>query len=330
MAKIAVIMPVYNAAKYLKASVESVLSQTFDDFVLYAVNDGSTDDSLKILEAFDDPRLKIINKPENSGIVETLNLGIESSEEQFIARMDADDICLPDRFEKQIQLLENNSYIGVVGGQIELFGDETGVWPVKTNSDEIKAKLLFRNALVHPTVMIRRSVLDDNELKYEKGFPHQEDFILWFRLLGLTEFANLDSVVLKYRREGQNLTEQNRSTEQKRVVDLFEYVLKDLGIKSTEQELILHYFGFSGWRVPLDKNSLMVFRNHLKKVLNQNQVLNKYPHKELKKVVRERWDDSFPAVLKAGKKLTLNYWLVGKRVSLNQIKAFLVYNIRKS
>ncbi len=128
MPKISVVLPVYNSEKYIAEAVQSILDQTFTDFELLIINDASTDGTLQILESFKDDRLKIINNPTNLKVVKSLNKGLELAQGEFIARMDADDIAYPQRFEKQIAYFKKYPQVDVCGTWVQAFGDDNFIF----------------------------------------------------------------------------------------------------------------------------------------------------------------------------------------------------------
>ena len=134
--KATVLMPVYNAEKYVAEAIDSILNQTFNDFEFLIINDGSTDNSLDIIKSYDDPRITIINNETNLGLSHTLNKGIELARGEYIIRMDADDISLSIRLEKQIEFMDSNQHIGICGSWIQTF-DKSGnqsIWNKVTGS----------------------------------------------------------------------------------------------------------------------------------------------------------------------------------------------------
>ena len=155
---VTVLMPVYNAARHLQEAVESVLNQSHKDFELLVVDDGSTDEGLALLARYDDPRIRIERLPRNGGIVAALNHGLRHARGSYIARMDADDIALPIRLERQLQYLEQYPEMGVCGSTIEPFGGHlVRNWVQHFSPSAVAVALLFENPLCHPTVMFRAS-----------------------------------------------------------------------------------------------------------------------------------------------------------------------------
>jgi len=202
MPKISVILPVYNAGKFIEEAVNSILTQTFTDFELIIINDGSTDNSLTLLErlATKDQRIVLVSR-ENKGLIATLNEAITLAKGDFIARMDADDIALPQRFEKQYMHLVQHSDVAVLGTGYR-FMSESGVIGRKRRTlsvyEDIKASLFFGNPIAHPSVMINYHLLGE-QFFYLDEYKTIEDFELWCRIAKQYKIENLKEVLLYYR-----------------------------------------------------------------------------------------------------------------------------------
>jgi len=212
--KITVVLPVYNADKYLLETLKSISAQDFLDWELIAINDGSTDSSLKILNDYSciEPRMRIINR-ENRGLVSTLNEGITLAKGKWIARIDADDICLPNRFRTQLDWLKINDAT-VCGGGIKRIGDsgKGNSWDFPTTTEGIYAWLLFRPAFAHPTVFIKKEIAQI--MPYSKEFTHCEDYELWTRLaLNGEPLTNVKETVLLYRIHPEQVSQAKKDTQ---------------------------------------------------------------------------------------------------------------------
>lgn len=206
MPEISVIMPVHNGEKYLREAVESILTQTFSDFELIVVDDGSTDSTADIIKSISDDRIVYLKNDRNIGISDTLNKGILSSRGKYIARMDADDISLPSRLEKQIDYMKQNPDVSVLGCAVEIFGEgiNGSVRTFSSTPDEIKIDIIFATPFVHPTLMFERRVFD-HEL-YDGNFNGAEDYELWIRLACKYRMATLNEPLLKYRKHMNQVT----------------------------------------------------------------------------------------------------------------------------
>lgn len=207
--KLCVILPVYNAAKYLEMCLDSLLNQTFSDFIIIAVNDASTDNSGKILDEYasKDSRISVFHFSENKGDPVATQFALELLRYmniEFVARMDADDICILDRFEKQITFLEQNPEIDILGGQMQNI-DENGidlesVSNVPLNDDMIKVNFLLASAnILNPTAMWRNSVISSLPIRYDIA-ETACDYGMWIQLSAYKrKFANLPDILVKYR-----------------------------------------------------------------------------------------------------------------------------------
>ncbi len=196
---ISVVMPVYNGEKYLHETVDSILHQSFSNFEFIIVNDGSTDQSLEILEnyAVQDKRIQIINR-ENYGVSVSRNEAIMQARGEYIAHIDADDVALLHRLERQLQWFEKTG-ADVCGSWIEVFdGISSSVWRFRENDTAIKFSLLFSNAFAQSAVMVRAIVAKEN--LYDEHMQYSEDYALWTRL-AMTGYkmTNVPEVLLRYR-----------------------------------------------------------------------------------------------------------------------------------
>ncbi|MBK1439383.1 glycosyltransferase [Parapedobacter sp. ISTM3] len=272
--EITVLMPVFNAERYIGSAVASILNQTFMDFELLIVDDGSTDATMETLSRFDDSRIRIIKNEGNRGIVYSLNKGISLAQGKFIARMDADDISEPSRLMLQHRYLTNHPHVDLCGSGMILFDDEGIIGKVYYNLDwdTLKAETLFNSPFPHPGVMVRREVLLANPYRAEA--LHAEDYDLWSRLLRTHRGVNLPGFLLHYRISSDDITAKasKRIDERKRIIsrihqDNFAY----LGYTPTVDALNIHYQLSSTEgikRMELGDIKMEVLRDHFHELLN--------------------------------------------------------------
>ncbi len=212
---ISVVLPVYNAQDYLFDSINSILTQTHTNLELILVNDGSTDDSLKIMEEFSakDSRINIINR-ENKGLIYSLNEGIEMARGQFIARMDADDISLPTRLKKQLDYITQNQLdiCGCHYFEINEVGDISGLVLVPKNAQMVNIALASTVPFAHPSVLIRKNFMTQNNIKYGTNcFKHAEDLALWMNMHEAgARFGNVNDILFQYRLLSDSLSRKKR------------------------------------------------------------------------------------------------------------------------
>jgi len=211
MPAVSVLLPVYNGARFLNEAVQSILDQTFRDFELLAVDDGSSDDSLAILRNFErqDSRVRVETR-ENRGLVFTLNQLISIAKGQFLARMDADDISMPHRFAEQVDFLQIHPEVQLVGTsvtQINAAGLKIGHIRSPLDHGHIEAQLLDGHCpICHPAVMMRAKAIAEIG-GYREEFRDAEDFDLWLRLSEVGKLANLSESLLLYRLHSGSVSE---------------------------------------------------------------------------------------------------------------------------
>ncbi len=201
MIAVTVLLAVYNDERYLPLSVQSVLRQSFGDFEFIIVDDGSTDGCREYLDQLRDARLCILRNQRNLGLSTSLNLGLEKSQGRYIARMDADDISEPDRLGRQVEFLDANPQVGVLGTSRTLIDEEGSTIAVANaarTDRAIRWKCLLGNPFAHPTTMLRRSVLQEHGLRYAL-YRRAQDYEFWTRVLQHTKGANLAEPLLRYR-----------------------------------------------------------------------------------------------------------------------------------
>lgn len=198
--ELSVLMPVYNNASYLQEAVDSILSQTFQDFEFIIVDDGSTDGSSEILKDYSkkDKRIKLLRNNLNRGIVYSLNKGLSECTGKFIARMDSDDISLPFRFSKQLEIMrsdENIILLSAATTHIDEKGKEMGI----IMGDKPLKSILYANPIRHPTVVMRRDILLKHCKVYKETYKYAEDYYLWLEMSKLGKIYIMSDVVLQYR-----------------------------------------------------------------------------------------------------------------------------------
>lgn len=196
---ISVILPVFNAEEFVAESMQSILNQTFEDFELLVINDGSTDRSKDIILSFQDKRIKYIDNRNNQGLIRTLNKGLYFAKGEFIARMDADDLCKANRFEKQVDFFRQDNEVDILGAYQYVINENRYINHKKTN-EENRIHLLLEPPVAHSSVLVKRNKLHKSNLYYDKNAIYAEDYKLWIdaSLSGLS-IKNIDEYLCGYR-----------------------------------------------------------------------------------------------------------------------------------
>ncbi|WP_300490485.1 glycosyltransferase family 2 protein [Flavobacterium sp.] len=294
---LSVIIPVYNAEKYLQETIDSILKQSFTDFELIVLNDKSTDTSKSIIEknAAADSRIIFVDKIENVGPARLRNEGFTTAKGEFIALMDADDIAMPDRFSKQIEFLKKNPEIGVCGTFYTLFKPDgkRKLMALPTEHLAIRTAFLFYNPIGNPTIMLRKACLKD--FRFDNDFVPIEDYELWNRMSATTLFANVSESLLDYRWHDTNISQTkidnvNRSLRNIRLAQL----QQDFGInpESTDIEGYLNAFdfkrGLSAQEViaTVDAAQKLIAKNRESRIFDQ-KVLEKQLYQIVVRTIRK-------------------------------------------
>lgn len=244
MAKISVIMPVYNESDMvLKTSINSILNQTYKDYEFIIINDASKNNVKEIILSYKDSRIQYLENDKNMGIVKTLNKALKFCNGEYIARMDADDIAFRTRFEKQIEILDNYKNIGLVATGAITFPQKHRI---QAPDDFDTLKLLqacYANCIIHPTVMLRKEILDNLNLEYSDEFLHVEDYFLWNELMNYTEFYTIQEPLLLLRKRGDSISSLNMNEQIKNAsIIKLKSILQLLRIKN--EELISKYIDY--------------------------------------------------------------------------------------
>ncbi len=206
---VTILITAFNAEKHIAETIESVLNQTFQDFELLIVDDGSADNTYVQILEFSDTRIRVIRNEQNKGTMESANIGLAHSRGKYIARIDADDIALPIRLEKQVAFMEANPNVGFCGTFAEIFGTEKGLLSSPTIDAEIAVDLFFYNCFVHSSVIMRRSVLVQYQLFYR--IPFSDDYDLWCQMSRVTQVRNIPDILVRYRKHAAQITKTHLS-----------------------------------------------------------------------------------------------------------------------
>lgn len=242
MPAVSVVVPTYNAGRYIAEAVTSILNQDFTDFELLLVDDGSTDDTATVVQHFaTDSRVRLLRNERNLGLIATLHRAYAECRAPLIARMDADDICDPARLGRQVAFLHDHPEVSIVGGAIRFFGNVApNVFQFPTDHAAIRPAMLFYCPLAHPALMFRRELVDQGLIRYDDAFRHAEDYHLWSRLLLRVTSANLPEVVLDYRLHAQQVSSDSSDKQYAASLRVRWQMLQECGLIPTDDEVALH------------------------------------------------------------------------------------------
>lgn len=269
--KASVVIPVYNKAPFLRACMESVFAQTFGDFEVIAVDDASTDQSVEVLHAFKDPRLRVVRLPHNLGPAGAARHAMDLAAGEYILRVDADDVLMPERFQQQVAYLDAHSDVGVLGTGARVIGDSVHARQRPTDDADLRAQLLFGVAVFQPTSAYRTAVLRTHALGYDPAWPRfGEDWLFQLRLARHTRMANLSEALITYRHGPQGVSYglDRSAAFAPLLIDLFQQLhLPDDGVRDRE----LHAMALRVMPATIDAATVHAFRNWLDRLATWNQ-----------------------------------------------------------
>lgn len=233
---ISVVMGSFNSSEFIREAIESILNQTITDFEFIIIDDCSTDDTINIIKSYNDPRIILVQNEENKGLGYGLNIGVSMSRGKYIARMDADDVSMPDRFEKQLSYLKNHADTLLVGSYVKLIGLSSlygrifygTIGKKQIDIKRIRVSTLIGAAFYHPTVMFNGDLLRRKGYNYSPSFSKAQDYELWSRVVWDNEVANIPEPLLCYRRTKGQATVACRCEQLNNSEIIFSRIFKDI------------------------------------------------------------------------------------------------------
>lgn len=284
--KISVIMSTKDTPKeYLDASIRSILSQTFNNIEFIIVCDGSEEDYQYINAKYDDPRIKVLLNRVNKGLPYSLNRAISNCTGNYIARMDSDDISMPDRLEKELAFIKKNK-VDICGTTARYIGDKKGTKRLLFNSPaDLKSQLLFRSVLIHPTVFCKRSFFEKN--RYSERFLCSQDYELWSRTSEKNTFGILKRRLLLYRVHDKQASVSKKKIQQ----DFAKEIIRSNASKITGEydEKIFECLWFLSGRERVTGQNYKKLSKLIDYTLKMNRVYRNYEEKSIKKVFYNRF-----------------------------------------
>ncbi|HSJ68094.1 MAG TPA: glycosyltransferase family 2 protein [Anditalea sp.] len=238
---VTVLMPAYNVGKFLRESIDSILSQTYPDFNFLIINDGSTDNTEDIILSYDDPRINYIKNEKNIGYIASLNKGIDLISSKYIVRMDSDDIALSHRLEKQVEFMESRPDVAVCGsGKINFYsgkkGTETSVYTI-TNEKHLLFSSIFNTSIPHPSAILRNDILQKNGLRYDKDYYYAEDKAMWLDMSQYGALSNIEEPLVKYRIHLNQVSIKHNEIQRVNSITKSKLVLARYGVTIYDEEL---------------------------------------------------------------------------------------------
>ncbi|MGV9011303.1 MAG: glycosyltransferase family 2 protein [Flavobacteriales bacterium] len=324
--RVSVIIPVYNKAPYLLEAVESILKGTFTDLEVIAVDDKSTDESFAVLKSITDARMRIIELPQNLGPAGAANAGVDAATGEYIVRMDADDIAVPERIALQVAFMEAHPEIGASGGSVQFFGAEKQMVELPLTPEACSAQLIFGIPVSQGASILRRSVLLGHGLRFDPSWPRiGEDWLFWLRMAPHTRFANLPEVLVLYRRGPQNIS--HGSDKVANFTWLQKQAFQALGTPFTEEELGLHLMGSTIFKVKPTVARVHALRRWYDRLLAMNAVQHFAPQEAFTERVEQQWAKLYNYLPMYGLSVALAHLRLSPQRNMAQLTYALKYRV---
>ena len=266
-------MPAYNVGAYIKESIESILDQTFSDFELIIINDGSSDNTEEEILKFTDSRIVYLKNEVNLNLANSLNKGMRLAKGKYIARMDADDISSLDRLAIQFKFMEENPAIGICGSQLEVFGMQSGFMNYPLMQEDLLLRLLITSCFGNNVVMFRKEILEKHNLYYDSQYTCADDYHCWTRWLLVAEGLNFKESLMKYRVRSNSLS-QNRKKQRNEILDIRKKYLINLFDLSSKEEMNLasSFYGPISFK-RFKAVSAILHKNKEKKIFDESKLI---------------------------------------------------------
>ena len=286
--RVTVCMPVYNRVEHLRETIDSILGQTFTDFELLIIDDGSTEDLSEILGQYDDFRMSVFRNEANMGIARARNRGLKLAKGEYIAWMDSDDISLPHRLESQVAFMDSHPEIDLCGTWLETFGDKKSIWKLPVEHGDIFAGMLFECMLYQSTVIMRKKNIFRLNGFYDDKFLTASDYEYWVRLgLAGAKFSNIGEVCFKYRLHDKQISRIKKAENRKYSDGIRTALLKSLGINFSEHEFGLHMILKSGH--PSGKKTVEEVSAWIDKIRVANRGRQVFSEEALDRAIGRKW-----------------------------------------
>ena len=290
---VSVVMPNYNTEEeYLRSAIESILNQTYSNFEFIIIDDGSTNDSVSIIESYDDERIVLIKNTENQGLTRSLNIALDHCKGDYIARMDSDDVSFPNRFEKQVEYLQKHDNVIVCGTGVECIGDwekrrpNKIICPTIEDRESYRIHLLLGNRpiITHPSAMLNRKLMLEYSVRYDDSLPFAQDYKLWVSCSQVADCVILPEILLKFRIHDKSITIARRELQLQCHRRIIQDQLDKLHLQATEDVFRYHDTLVFNKR-PYDPGIKM----WIKTLIDANKKYRIYNQSLLKKILWAKW-----------------------------------------
>ncbi len=288
---VTVLMPVYNAEKYVAQTIESILKQTYTDFEFLIIDDGSTDKSLEIIQSFHDSRIRVVRNEQNIKLIATLNKGIELASGKYICRADADDVNEYNRIEKQVEFMGQNPEYAACGSWVRIFYEDSNlafVYKLTEKHDDIRIKTLYQNHFCHPASFIRKDFINQHNLRFDPMFIHSEDYCFFVRLSEIGKLYNIQENLINIRKHSTNVSVLNADEQNRNSLLVIKFQLERMGIQPESINYDI-YFRFFYATFDMQPKEIELTEKMICDFIDANNKSNYLPKDKFNKFMSDKW-----------------------------------------
>jgi len=283
---VSIITSVYNAEQFIDEMIESVIAQTYKKWELLIIDDCSTDSTCMHINAFKDRRIRLFKNDINEGLTKNLNKLLKIAQGEYVVRIDGDDVMLPNRLMLQIEYMRSNPEVGLSGGWAKAFGQKSDFMCKNLYNDRINVDLLFDSAIIHPTFIMRKSVLDFMHIEYDEELKYAQDYGLEYSFSKCSKIANIDEILIYYRIHNEQISSEKRSMQIECANKTRSKILSDLGLELDDNANRV-WFNFCSM-IPALSGDMQILKDDIEKIIRANEKKLFWDEEMLKKSINYR------------------------------------------
>lgn len=318
-----VILPTYKGSHFIGETLNSILKQTVTSIEVLVIDDASPDNTVEVVSAIRDPRIYLIRNEVNLGVAHTRNKAAAFARGRYITPHDQDDLSEPDRFEKQIALLEANSKLNLVGSWVRTFGDTNEIWRYPTDPVDLKCRFLFGCEVAHTSAVIRRSAIPNLAALYDPDVPLCSDYELFSRMALNGDIVNIAEPLVRYRRHKDALSTVAAGAMARCARTVHRRLLSRLGVSASEAELDLHdAIGRSAADYG-DRAVLRAIGIWLLKLQVANDATRVFPSGHFRRFLYTKWHEASRRALRAGGASQIDFMISGTSWRLGRVETLI-------
>lgn len=285
---VSIITSVYNSAEYISEMLDSILAQSYPDWELIIIDDASTDATWDIIMQYKDARIISVKNEKNLGLTVNLNKALSMAKGEYIIRIDGDDIAWIDRIMVQVRYMNENPDVAVAGCWMKMFGDKTGILQCSLDADRLKINLIFNAVLFHPTLIIRKSILDQYKIAYDTSLRYAQDYALEYEISKYAKIGSIDKILVDYRVHKKQISIEKQEKQLLCANKTRKKILEDLGVDLSDEELRC-WSDFCLFQKNMSDDKLVP--HVIQKIIEKNRVECIYNEKMLERILIKKYDE---------------------------------------